>query len=88
MKAWPGDLPVGMLGDLQAMFSLVTGRGELTFHIWILVPSELYIAKLNPTSSLHYLNTVYQNMNLYILTDISVSVSCLHEFPEQRPDGH
>ena len=41
MKAWPGDLPVGMLGDLQAMFSSVTGRGEFTFHIWILGPSEL-----------------------------------------------
>ena len=41
MKAWPGDLPVGMLGDLQAMFSSVTGRGEFTFHIWILGPSEV-----------------------------------------------
>ena len=41
MKAWPGDLPVGILGDLQAMFSSVTGRGEFTFHIWILGPSEL-----------------------------------------------
>jgi len=37
MKAWPGDLPVGKLGDLQAMFSSVTGRGEFTFHIGILV---------------------------------------------------
>ena len=41
MKAWPGELPVGMLGDLQAMYSSVTGRGEFTFHILILVPSEL-----------------------------------------------
>ena len=41
MKAWPGDLPVGMLGDLQAMYSSVTGRGEFTFHILILGPSEL-----------------------------------------------
>ncbi len=41
MKAWPGDLPVGMSGDLQAVFSSVTGRGEFTFHIWILGPSEL-----------------------------------------------
>ena len=41
MKAWPGDLPVGKLGDLQAMFSSVTGRGEFTFHIWILGPSEV-----------------------------------------------
>ena len=41
MKAWPGDLPVGMLGDLPAMFSSVTGRGEFTFHIWILGPSEM-----------------------------------------------
>ena len=35
MKTWPGDLPVGILGDLQAMFSSVTGRGEFTFHIGI-----------------------------------------------------
>ena len=41
MKAWPGDLPVGKLGDLQAMFSSVTGRGEFTFHIWILGLSEV-----------------------------------------------
>ena len=41
MKAWPGDLPVGMLGDLLALFSSVTGRGEFTFHIWILGPSEV-----------------------------------------------
>ena len=41
MKAWPGDLPVGILGDLQAMYSSVTGRGKFTFHIWILGPSEL-----------------------------------------------
>ncbi len=41
MKAWPGDLPVGMLGDLQAMFSSVTGRGEFTFHIGILGLSEV-----------------------------------------------
>ena len=108
MKAWPGDLPVGKLGDLQAMFSSITGRGEFTFHIWILGPSEVYavswgkfifliwilglsevcaflkfyIAKLNPSSSLQvYLSTVYQHMNLYILTDLSVSVYCLHDFP-------
>ena len=42
MKAWPGDLPVGMLGDPPAMFSSVTGRGEFTFHIWIHGPSEVY----------------------------------------------
>ena len=36
MKSWPGDLPAGMLGDLQAMFSSVTGRCEFTFHIRIL----------------------------------------------------
>jgi len=41
MNAWPGDHPVCMLGDLQAMFSSVTGRGEFTFHILILGPSEL-----------------------------------------------
>ena len=41
MKAWLGDLPVGMLGDLQAIFSSVTDRGEFTFHIWILGPSEV-----------------------------------------------
>ena len=41
MKAWPGDLPVGMLGDLQALFSSVAGRGEFTFHIWIFGPSEV-----------------------------------------------
>ena len=41
MKAWLGDLPVGMLGDVQAMFSFVTGRGEFAFHIWILGPSEV-----------------------------------------------
>ena len=41
MKAWPGDLQVGMLGDLQAIFSSVTGRGEFTLHIWILGPSEV-----------------------------------------------
>ena len=31
-----------MLGDLQAKFSSVTGRGEFTFHIGILGPSEVY----------------------------------------------
>ena len=41
MKTWPGDLPVGILGDLQAMFSSVTVRGEFTIHIWILGPSDL-----------------------------------------------
>ena len=41
MKAWLGDLPVGKLGDLQAMFSSVAGRGEFTFHIWIFGPSEV-----------------------------------------------
>ena len=41
VKAWPGDLPVGMLGDLQAMFSSITGRGEFTLHIWILGLSEV-----------------------------------------------
>jgi len=41
LKAWPGDLPVGKLGDLQAMFSSVTGRGGFTFHIWILGLSEV-----------------------------------------------
>ena len=42
MKAWPGDLLVAMLGgDLQAMFSFVTGRVEFTFYIWILGPSEV-----------------------------------------------
>ena len=41
MKAWPGDLPVGKLGDPQAMFSSLTGRGEFTFHIWILGLSEV-----------------------------------------------
>ncbi len=40
MKTWPGDLPVGMLGDLQAIVSSVTGRGEFNFHIWILGLSE------------------------------------------------
>ena len=41
MKAWPGDIPVGMLGDLQGMFSSVTGRVKFTFHIWVLGPSEV-----------------------------------------------
>ena len=41
MKTWPGDLPVGILGDLQAMISSVTGRGEFTFHIGILGLSEV-----------------------------------------------
>ena len=41
MKAWQGDLTVGMLGDLQAMFSSVAGRVQFTFHIWILGPSEV-----------------------------------------------
>ena len=41
MKAWPGDLPVGMIGDLPAIFSSVTGRGEFIFHIWILGLSEV-----------------------------------------------
>ena len=41
MKAWPGDLQVAMLGDLQAMFSSVTGIGEFSFHIWIFGPSEV-----------------------------------------------
>ena len=41
MKAWPGGLPVGMLGDLQAKFSSLTGRAEFTFLIWILGPSEV-----------------------------------------------
>ena len=78
MKVWPGDHPVCMLGDLQAMFSSVTGRGEF---IWILGLSEVcaflkfYFAKLKPSSSLQvYLSTVYQHMNLYTLTDKSVSV--------------
>ena len=31
MKAWPGGLLVGMLGDLQAMFLSGTGRGGFTF---------------------------------------------------------
>ena len=43
MKAWPGDLPVGMLGDLQAMISSASGRGEFTFHIWILGPREVCV---------------------------------------------
>ena len=30
-----------MLGDLQAKFSSVTGRGEFTSHIWILGLSEV-----------------------------------------------
>jgi len=42
MKAWPGDLRVGKLGDLQAMFSSVTG--EFTFHIGILGLSEVCAA--------------------------------------------
>ena len=41
MKAWPGDLSVGILGYLQAMFSSVTGRGEFNFHTWTLGPSEV-----------------------------------------------
>ena len=41
MKASPGDLPVGKLGDLQAMFSSVTGRGEFTFYIGFLGLSEV-----------------------------------------------
>ena len=41
MKAWPGDLPVGMLGDLPAKISSVTGRAEFTFHILILGLSEV-----------------------------------------------
>ena len=41
MKAWSGDLPVGKLEDLQAMFSSLTGRGEFSFHIRILGPSEV-----------------------------------------------
>ena len=41
VKAWPGHLPVGMLGDLQAINSSVTGRGEVTFYILILGPSEV-----------------------------------------------
>ena len=41
MKAWPGDLPVSKLGDLQAMFSSVTGRDEFTFHIGILGQNEV-----------------------------------------------
>ena len=44
MKAWLGDLPVGKLGDLQAMFSSVTGRGEFTFHIGIIGLSEVFAA--------------------------------------------
>ena len=41
MKAWPGGLPVGMLGDLQAMILSVTVGGKFAFHIWILGPSEV-----------------------------------------------
>ena len=41
MKAWPCGLPVGMLGDLQALFSSVIGRNKFTFHIWILGPSKV-----------------------------------------------
>ena len=42
MKAWPGGLPVGMMGDLQAMFSSVTGRGEFIPYIWILGLIEVF----------------------------------------------
>ena len=42
MKTWPGGLLVGMLGDVQAMFSSVTGRGEFIYQIWILGPSEVF----------------------------------------------
>ena len=38
MKAWPEDLPVGMLGDLQARFS---SRGKFTFLTRILGLSEV-----------------------------------------------
>ena len=55
--------------------------GKFIFFIWILGLSEVcaflkfYFAKLNPSSSLQvYLSTVYQHMNLYTLTDKSVSV--------------
>ena len=41
MNAWLGGHPVGMVWDLQARFSSVTGRGEFTFHIWILGLSEV-----------------------------------------------
>ena len=41
MKALLRYLPVGMIGDLQAVFSSVTCRGEFTFHIWVLGPSEV-----------------------------------------------
>jgi len=30
-----------MLGDLQVMFSSVTGRGKFAFHIWIPGLSEV-----------------------------------------------
>ena len=43
MKAWPGDLPVGMFGDLHARFSSVTGRSEFTIHIGILGLSEVCV---------------------------------------------
>ena len=68
--------------DKTRVANSVTGRGEFTFRIWILGLSEVrafiefYIAKLNLSSSLQvYLCTVYQHMNLYILTNKSVSVS-------------
>ena len=41
MKAWPGGLPVGMLGDLQAMILSVTVGGKFAFHTWILGLSEV-----------------------------------------------
>ena len=43
VKTWTGSLPVGMLGDLQAKFSSVTGRGEFTSHIWILGLREVCV---------------------------------------------
>ena len=35
MKTWPGGLPVGKLGDLPAMFSSESGRGEFICFLFV-----------------------------------------------------
>ena len=37
MKTWPGGLPVGKLGDLPAMFSSESGRGEFICFLFVFV---------------------------------------------------
>jgi hypothetical protein len=43
MKTWPGGLPVGKLGDLLAMFSSKSGRGEFICFYLFFGPIRVHI---------------------------------------------